>query len=193
MQPWHWINKYLIPFDHDGAAAKRGNDVTRPCAEHSFLTDIADVREMEQGLLQLLQDFHSGKLQAFGEMQRKLGAKNYAINQLYLYSATLHNIGQYFNQQVYMVNGQGNCVAIADIGATQESIFFYKFIILFQNNYNYNLVIAILTCHRVRCLFARQPAYLSVNLSVCVLCYLCVCVSVLCLIVSLAVYPSASV
>ena len=48
------------------AATKRGNDVTRPCAEHSFLTDVADVREMEQGLLQLLQDFHSGKLQAFG-------------------------------------------------------------------------------------------------------------------------------
>ncbi|KAJ8315808.1 hypothetical protein KUTeg_007958 [Tegillarca granosa] len=39
---------------------------TRPCKEHSFLTDVADVRVMEQGLLQLLDDFHSGKLQAFG-------------------------------------------------------------------------------------------------------------------------------
>merc|ERR1712241_1079840 len=38
----------------------------RPCREHSFLTDVADVRQMEQGLLQLLEDFHSGKLQAFG-------------------------------------------------------------------------------------------------------------------------------
>ncbi|KAL4233348.1 protein of unknown function (DUF4061) [Mactra antiquata] len=38
----------------------------RPCKEHSFLTDVADVRVMEQGLLQLLEDFHSGKLQAFG-------------------------------------------------------------------------------------------------------------------------------
>lgn len=34
--------------------------------EHSFLTDVADVREMEKGLLSLLDDFHSGKLQAFG-------------------------------------------------------------------------------------------------------------------------------
>ncbi|KAK6170760.1 hypothetical protein SNE40_019072 [Patella caerulea] len=38
----------------------------RPCKEHSFLTDVADVREMEQGLLQLLDKFHSGKLRAFG-------------------------------------------------------------------------------------------------------------------------------
>uniref|UniRef100_UPI00358EA08F coiled-coil domain-containing protein 28A isoform X3 n=1 Tax=Myxine glutinosa TaxID=7769 RepID=UPI00358EA08F len=33
---------------------------------HTFLTDIGEVREMEQGLLGLLGDFHSGKLQAFG-------------------------------------------------------------------------------------------------------------------------------
>ena len=39
----------------------------RPCPEHAFLTDVADVRQMEQGLLKLLDDFHSGKLQAFGE------------------------------------------------------------------------------------------------------------------------------
>ena len=32
---------------------------------HSFITDVADVRQMEQGLLRLLDDFHSGKLQAF--------------------------------------------------------------------------------------------------------------------------------
>lgn len=36
--------------------------------QHSFLTDVSDVREMEGGLLNLLNDFHSGKLQAFGEM-----------------------------------------------------------------------------------------------------------------------------
>lgn len=35
--------------------------------EHSFLTDVADVRQMEQGLLHLLEDFHLGKLQAFGQ------------------------------------------------------------------------------------------------------------------------------
>lgn len=44
----------------------RRQTCSRPCKEHSFLTDVADVRAMEQGLLQLLKDFHSGKLQAFG-------------------------------------------------------------------------------------------------------------------------------
>ncbi|XP_069464204.1 coiled-coil domain-containing protein 28A isoform X7 [Ambystoma mexicanum] len=33
--------------------------------QHSFLTDVSDVQEMEKGLLSLLNDFHSGKLQAF--------------------------------------------------------------------------------------------------------------------------------
>ncbi|CAG2223378.1 unnamed protein product [Mytilus edulis] len=45
---------------------ERRQACSRPCKEHSFLTDVADVRAMEQGLLQLLEDFHSGKLQAFG-------------------------------------------------------------------------------------------------------------------------------
>uniref|UniRef100_A0A0B6YZ09 Coiled-coil domain-containing protein 28B n=1 Tax=Arion vulgaris TaxID=1028688 RepID=A0A0B6YZ09_9EUPU len=40
--------------------------VSRPAKEHTFLTDVADVRTMEHGLIQLLDDFHSGKLQAFG-------------------------------------------------------------------------------------------------------------------------------
>ncbi|XP_069786844.1 coiled-coil domain-containing protein 28A isoform X11 [Narcine bancroftii] len=35
--------------------------------QHSFLTDVSDVKEMERGLLSLLTDFHSGKLQAFGK------------------------------------------------------------------------------------------------------------------------------
>lgn len=39
----------------------------RLAAEHSFITDVADVRQMEHGLLQLLDDFHQGKLQAFGK------------------------------------------------------------------------------------------------------------------------------
>lgn len=58
----------------DSSASKQGVlkgdkavvNTNRPCNEHSFLTDVADVRTMEQGLLQLLDDFHSGKLQAFG-------------------------------------------------------------------------------------------------------------------------------
>lgn len=36
--------------------------------QHSFLTDVSDVQEMEKGLLSLLNDFHSGKLQAFGKL-----------------------------------------------------------------------------------------------------------------------------
>ena len=35
-------------------------------SSHSFLTDVTHVRQMEQSLLTLLKDFHSGKLQAFG-------------------------------------------------------------------------------------------------------------------------------
>jgi len=48
---------------------KSTDDVSeaRHTTEHSFLTDVADVRQMEQSLLQLLDDFHLGKLQAFGK------------------------------------------------------------------------------------------------------------------------------
>lgn len=35
---------------------------------HCFLSDITDVRQMEHALLQLLEDFHSGKLRAFGKL-----------------------------------------------------------------------------------------------------------------------------
>ncbi|KAI5611715.1 coiled-coil domain-containing protein 28B [Silurus asotus] len=41
--------------------------------QHSFLTDVSDVREMEGGLLNLLNDFHSGKLQAFGIKKTYVG------------------------------------------------------------------------------------------------------------------------
>ncbi|XP_058792494.1 coiled-coil domain-containing protein 28B isoform X2 [Phymastichus coffea] len=40
---------------------------TAPCKHHSFLTEVPDVRHMEKALLQLLEDFHSGNLQAFGK------------------------------------------------------------------------------------------------------------------------------
>ncbi|XP_030629903.1 coiled-coil domain-containing protein 28A isoform X2 [Chanos chanos] len=60
--------------------------------QHSFLTDVSDVQEMERGLLSLLNDFHSGKLQAFGnecsidqmervrEMQEKLARLHFDLN-----------------------------------------------------------------------------------------------------------------
>ena len=47
-------------------AASDETDEASHITEHSFLTDVADVRQMEQSLLQLLDDFHLGKLQAFG-------------------------------------------------------------------------------------------------------------------------------
>ena len=34
--------------------------------EHSFLTDAEDVKEMERGLLNLMDDFNHGRLHAFG-------------------------------------------------------------------------------------------------------------------------------
>ncbi|XP_071439161.1 coiled-coil domain-containing protein 28A isoform X2 [Hetaerina americana] len=37
------------------------------CSHHSFLSDVTDVRRMETALLHLLEDFHSGKLRAFGK------------------------------------------------------------------------------------------------------------------------------
>ncbi|KAL1420092.1 hypothetical protein MTO96_024620 [Rhipicephalus appendiculatus] len=49
------------------AAESEGRSGNAACEQHSFLTDVTDVRQMEQGLLQLLHDFHSGKLQAFGK------------------------------------------------------------------------------------------------------------------------------
>lgn len=62
-----------------------------PIIQHSFLTDVSDVQEMEKGLLGLLNDFHSGKLQAFGnecsidqmeqvrEMQEKLASLHFDL------------------------------------------------------------------------------------------------------------------
>ena len=48
------------------SGSKAGQSQADPI-QHSFLTDVSDVQEMEKGLLSLLNDFHNGKLQAFGE------------------------------------------------------------------------------------------------------------------------------
>ncbi|XP_072180368.1 uncharacterized protein [Diadema setosum] len=37
------------------------------CKEHSFITNAYDIRQMQDGLLNLLEEFNSGKLQAFDE------------------------------------------------------------------------------------------------------------------------------
>lgn len=71
--------------------ANPGQGQTAPIVQHSFLTDVSDVQEMEKGLLSLLNDFHSGKLQAFGnecsidqmehvrEMQEKLARLHFDL------------------------------------------------------------------------------------------------------------------
>lgn len=77
---------------HLGSACKSSqNQAQAPVVQHSFLTDVSDVQEMENGLLSLLNDFHSGKLQAFGnecsidqmehvrEMQEKLARLHFDL------------------------------------------------------------------------------------------------------------------
>lgn len=46
---------------------KRVVGARRTCQHHCFLSDVTDVRRMETALLHLLEDFHSGKLRAFGK------------------------------------------------------------------------------------------------------------------------------
>uniref|UniRef100_A0A1B6DTI5 Uncharacterized protein n=1 Tax=Clastoptera arizonana TaxID=38151 RepID=A0A1B6DTI5_9HEMI len=46
---------------------KRVVPLDRTVHHHCFLSDVTDVRRMETALLHLLEDFHSGKLRAFGE------------------------------------------------------------------------------------------------------------------------------
>uniref|UniRef100_A0A672FWG9 Coiled-coil domain containing 28A n=1 Tax=Salarias fasciatus TaxID=181472 RepID=A0A672FWG9_SALFA len=54
------------PRSQPGPGSKPNQNQAAPIVQHSFLTDVSDVQEMENGLLSLLNDFHSGKLQAFG-------------------------------------------------------------------------------------------------------------------------------
>lgn len=42
---------------------------TRSLKHHSFISEVPDVRHMERQLLGLLDDFHSGKLKAFGKYE----------------------------------------------------------------------------------------------------------------------------
>lgn len=74
-----------------GSKTNQNQCQSAPIVQHSFLTDVSDVQEMEKGLLSLLNDFHSGKLQAFGnecsidqmehvrEMQEKLARLHFDL------------------------------------------------------------------------------------------------------------------
>ena len=52
------------PRIRDGIDSRK---MDRPTQHHTFLTDVADVRQIEQGLLQLMEDFQAGNLRAFGK------------------------------------------------------------------------------------------------------------------------------
>ncbi|KAM4710883.1 coiled-coil domain-containing protein 28A isoform 2-T2 [Anableps anableps] len=81
-------NKVKYP---QGLGGSKNQGQAAPIVQHSFLTDVSDVQEMEKGLLSLLNDFHSGKLQAFGnecsidqiehirEMQEKLARLHFDL------------------------------------------------------------------------------------------------------------------
>ena len=53
-------------FGSRGLLATKGFRPKRPVQHHTFLTDVADVKQIEQGLLQLMEDFQTGNLRAFG-------------------------------------------------------------------------------------------------------------------------------
>lgn len=63
-----------------GGKANQNQGQAAPIIQHSFLTDVSDVQEMENGLLSLLNDFHSGKLQAFGNLDL---TRAHIIRQMY--------------------------------------------------------------------------------------------------------------
>ncbi|XP_012157915.1 uncharacterized protein LOC101458926 isoform X2 [Ceratitis capitata] len=48
------------------SGANHDNFDNRPIKHHSFVSEVPDVKHMERALLGLLDDFHSGKLKAFG-------------------------------------------------------------------------------------------------------------------------------
>jgi len=52
----------------------------RPIKHHSFVSEVPDVKHMERALLGLLDDFHSGKLKAFGECSLNLVFRDFLKN-----------------------------------------------------------------------------------------------------------------
>lgn len=58
--------------DNNSIDAQNMSFETRSLKHHSFMSEVPDVRHMEQALLGLLDDFHSGKLKAFGNYSKHL-------------------------------------------------------------------------------------------------------------------------
>lgn len=55
---------------------------SRPLKHHSFISEVPDVRHMERALLGLLEDFHSGKLKAFGRWLSSFKYKGFYFNRI---------------------------------------------------------------------------------------------------------------
>ncbi|KAG7159523.1 Coiled-coil domain-containing protein 28B-like [Homarus americanus] len=65
-----WLGRPVV---RSGLRMRGGLDsrqMDRPIQHHTFLADVADVRQIEQGLLQLMEDFQAGNLRAFGKDSR---------------------------------------------------------------------------------------------------------------------------
>lgn len=55
------------PLTMPNASVHSDNFDDRPIKHHSFVSEVPDVKHMERALLGLLDDFHTGKLKAFGK------------------------------------------------------------------------------------------------------------------------------
>lgn len=63
-----WLNRYAMRAGLRSRAGLDARQMDRPVQHHTFLADVADVRQIEQGLLQLMEDFQAGSLRAFGKL-----------------------------------------------------------------------------------------------------------------------------
>lgn len=62
-----WLGKPIVRSGLRARAGLEPRQMERPTQHHNFLADVADVRQIEQGLLQLMEDFQAGNLRAFGK------------------------------------------------------------------------------------------------------------------------------
>ncbi|XP_047477564.1 uncharacterized protein LOC125031107 isoform X3 [Penaeus chinensis] len=65
-----WLGKPIVRPGLRARAGLEPRQMERPTQHHNFLADVADVRQIEQGLLQLMEDFQAGNLRAFGKDSR---------------------------------------------------------------------------------------------------------------------------
>lgn len=89
-----------------GGKAAQNQGQAAPTIQHSFLTDVSDVQEMENGLLSLLNDFHSGKLQAFGKFSSSIHYLHSLSWCLVFLRRSLEKSYQTLNSRVYSLSAK---------------------------------------------------------------------------------------